>query len=370
MLTPGGPIAWLPWLGVDLFFVLSGFLITGILFDSLERPRYFRNFYIRRALRIFPLYYTPWIVFLVLTPWLHPLWTRYDIARVFYYGNLMDFSILRHPEIQSGGFMFYFRGHFTGFNAGPLWSLCLEEQFYLVWPMLVYLLRDRRRIMRLCEIAIPASLVLNTVLIRWAQHHGFDRQFLYDATYAHFTPMLCGAWTALWLRGRPVSTPVRAGTSLPVVLVPSFILAAAIAFVIGTYNIEHPLIPTLGYLCSGVASAGLILAAIQQRGITQRVLSQRWLIRVGIVSYGLYILHGFSMGAFSHHLPWFQAHHIGWLMPLVAFALVYAAAQVSYRYLELPFLRLKDRFAPTTQVDRAKSYGTTGSSTELACPAK
>lgn len=77
------------WVGVNIFFVLSGFLITGILVDSLHRQSYFRDFYIRRTLRIFPLYYAIWLLFLLATPLLHVQWNRYVAAMAFFIGNFL-----------------------------------------------------------------------------------------------------------------------------------------------------------------------------------------------------------------------------------------------------------------------------------------
>ena len=350
MVAPASHLTWGAWLGVDLFFVLSGFLITGILVDSLDQPRYFRNFYIRRALRIFPLYYLPWVIFLVLTPWLHPLWTRFDVARVFYYVNLMSFSAAHHPEIQSNGFMFHLPGgHLTGFNTGPLWSLCLEEQFYLIWPMLVFLLHERRRMMRFCIAGIVASIALDAGLTAWAWHAHADREFLYIATYTHFSPMLFGAYIALWVRGRPAEARVNPAMYFGVMLLPALLLFGFIALYLPFFDDLNPVITTFGYTCSGLMASGLVLAAIQREGIIQRLLSLRWLTRIGTVSYGLYIFHGFLMGGFSHHLDLFQRHGVPLLMPFTAFAVTYLLAWLSYRYFELPFLRLKDRLAPTAR---------------------
>lgn len=341
-------LGWFSWLGVDLFFVLSGFLITGILFDSLHGPRYFRNFYIRRALRIFPLYYSVWLLFLLLTPWVHPLWTRFDIGRVFYVANLMTFQAARHPELQPYGFMFHFpANHLTGFNVGPLWSLCVEEQFYLLWPALVFFLRDRRRIMLVCAAGIVGSLLLNASLTQWALHTGANRSFLYEATYCHVSPMFFGAWVALWLRGRPAGTPLRPAVYTSLMVVPACILAGTITLVVRSFNVLHPAITTFGYTCSGLLASGILLAAIEPGTLLNRLFSQRWLMAVGVLSYGLYIIHGYFMGAFSHHAPTFQRHHLGLLLPPLAFAVCFALAILSYRYLESPFLRLKDRWAPS-----------------------
>ncbi len=108
------------WMGVDLFFALSGFLITGILLDTRENLRYFANFYIRRALRIFPIYYTVLGVLLLLTPLLHLRWHWGHAAYWVYLGNIAynvnpDLSVLR-PAV----------------SFVHLWSLAVEEQFYLV----------------------------------------------------------------------------------------------------------------------------------------------------------------------------------------------------------------------------------------------
>lgn len=346
MIEPKSQFYWGGWLGVDVFFVLSGFLITGILFDALGRSSFFRTFYTRRALRIFPLYYAPWVVFLLLTPWLHPLWTRFDIARIFYYGNLMDFVSFRHPGIPEGGFMFYLPGgHYTGFNTGILWSLCLEEQFYLIWPLLIFLLRDRVRIMYLCIAGIVASPMINLGLLLWARRAHTTTAFLYDATYCHYSPMLFGALLALWLRGRQPALPVARRLYLTLMIVPSLILVLAIALAPEQMFSGDYLAPLFGYSCSALAACGLLLAALQTNRFS-RVLSARWLTAIGTVSYGLYIIHGYLMGAISHHAPAFIRHHVGWMLPVLAFGLVYALAQLSYRYLELPFLRLKRTLAP------------------------
>ena len=122
------------WAGVDLFFVLSGFLITSILYDA-KGPAlaFFKNFYARRALRIFPVYYVLVVFMLFLLPWIIPgeeaasaklrdnqLWLWFYLRNI---QSLADFQSLIG----------------TGHLVGHLWSLAVEEQFYLVWPMVVLL---------------------------------------------------------------------------------------------------------------------------------------------------------------------------------------------------------------------------------------
>src|SRR5438105_2987757 len=121
------------WIGVTLFFALSGFLITGILYDTLGSEGYFRTFYGRRALRIFPLYYGVLFALLLLTHPLHLNWHG-QAWRLLTYTTNLPFT----HEWTSNPAAFVNLRHF--------WSLAVEEQFYLVWPLLIFLLRDWRRI--------------------------------------------------------------------------------------------------------------------------------------------------------------------------------------------------------------------------------
>ena len=152
-------IAGMGWIGVDLFFVLSGFLITGILFDLRRNPDYFRIFYGRRIVRIFPLYYAALTVFFLVVPM---LLTHLHHQRAFdvetgtagkllawtyllnWYEGLKGFQIIPHP-LQ----------HF--------WSLAIEEQFYLVWPFLVLKLA-RRRLIQVCFGLMALGLTLKAVM--------------------------------------------------------------------------------------------------------------------------------------------------------------------------------------------------------------
>ena len=149
------PILWVVsrgWLGVHLFFVLSGFLITGILLDSRDKPNYFRNFYGRRALRILPLYMAV-----------------IAVSAVFYRGA-WTYMLL------AAGFMANFASYLgVGIPHGPgvFWSLAVEEHFYLGWPLAVRLL-PRRALLVLCLILFCGEPVLRAVAFK----HGLDPEAL------------------------------------------------------------------------------------------------------------------------------------------------------------------------------------------------
>ena len=140
------------WLGVDLFFVLSGFLITGILLDSRGSPNYFRAFYIRRALRIFPLYYAFLaVVFLVLPRLGAPMAEPETMRDQWWYWTYLSnvrFALTDHMP----------------YSLGYLWSLAVEEQFYLFWPLVVLVL-SRQALARLCIAIVVGLLVARPLLV-------------------------------------------------------------------------------------------------------------------------------------------------------------------------------------------------------------
>src|SRR5262245_1853423 len=137
--------------GVDLFFVLSGFLITGILYDSRNKPHYFRNFYMRRVLRIFPLYYGVLALLFVLAP-LIPLLR----------GPTLDYLVERQAWAWLYAVNIYVaeQGEWSLYYINHFWSLAIEEHFYLFWPLIVFLLARRPRTL----IAVSLGLSLCAML--------------------------------------------------------------------------------------------------------------------------------------------------------------------------------------------------------------
>src|SRR6202012_1166889 len=126
MLFPWG------WSGVNIFFVISGFLITGILIDTRDAPHRIRNFYIRRTLRIFPLYYGIFLLLLLLTPLLHWQWSRGWIAWPLYVGNFLRFTAPGPlGSVQQVAADAWLNGK-SVLYLGHFWSLCVEEQFYVI----------------------------------------------------------------------------------------------------------------------------------------------------------------------------------------------------------------------------------------------
>jgi peptidoglycan/LPS O-acetylase OafA/YrhL len=314
--------------GVDLFFVLSGFLITGILVDSKRSEHYFRNFYARRALRIWPLYYLILFVALIAVPLfapaMRPTAARSWPAFVFYVQNIVF--------VQSD--------NNYPFALGATWSLAVEEQFYLTWPVLVFLLRKRTLGV------VSASLVVVSLSLRLAGYfHGAPIGFIHFFTLSRLDAIALGSLAAIWLRS-PNCTLVgwRA------------LAYQFLAFGVAGMVLARILMPkngsVVGYTFMAFAFTGLLslsLISDPQSSLLGRGLSARWLRYIGRISYGLYLLHG------PIFLVWLHFRGSQGFLPsnevarnLLAFTGQFLsatlAASISWRLFEEPILRLKDRF--------------------------
>lgn len=171
------------WAGVDLFFSLSGFLITGILFDTLHTGHYFKNFYGRRFLRIFPVYYG---VLLILYLVFHPI--HFDQGRQF---------LLLAGYLQNTPLWWHGLQTAVAQPTDHLWSLSVEEQFYLVWPVLIFFIRDRKKLLWTAAILALMAPVTRILLLA----HGASFTATYKLTICRADSLLAGAWLALIVRG-------------------------------------------------------------------------------------------------------------------------------------------------------------------------
>jgi peptidoglycan/LPS O-acetylase OafA/YrhL len=265
--------------GVDLFFVLSGFLITGILYDSLSDRHFFRKFYARRTLRIFPLYYGVLIGAFLLTPWLGIVWHHMFWSLALY---LQNTTLIGKP--------------LSAFHAGPItfthfWSLAIEEQFYLVWPLCVFFLGDRRRLLWVC-----AGLSVISIMLRFGltlSHASYES--VYGGTICRSDSLLMGAALALMLRGKHHDAVLRAGRWIFLGAAACFAVRLALIKTLqlqeyGTHGALGAASYTLGYTILAFAAAGLITWCLVPSW-PQRFFQGKVLCFFGKYSYGLYIWH-------------------------------------------------------------------------------
>lgn len=319
------------WIGVDLFFALSGYLITGILLDTRDVPHFFRNFYARRALRIFPLYYA---VLLIVTIGFHPL--SRSAAQPF----LLLAAYLQNTPL-------WWRGHIPGLTGNftsHLWSLAAEEQFYLVWPLVVFFVPNRRTLLWICTAVVVLSPAFRYLLIL----HGAPLQATYKLTLCRADGLLAGAALAIALRGPNRSAVLRFA---PVGLFLGCVACLAIAFAGHTFDFQTSrAVNIFAYSALAIACASLIGMAVSPATWVARSLRWRVLRFFGKYSYGLYILHQMVAalveycfgGALRSSIPSKPLFHL--VFPTVVLAITLPLAMLSYHHLERPFLRLKTSF--------------------------
>jgi peptidoglycan/LPS O-acetylase OafA/YrhL len=342
------------WVGVDLFFALSGFLITGILLEAKGGERFFRNFYLRRAFRIFPLYYGCLVLVFVVLPHLGVLGA--DQTRNLLHTQGWFWSYLSNVMIARAGSL----------SASPMehfWSLAVEEQFYLVWPLIVWLL-PRRRLKTLCLGALLGSLAIRMTL----RALGAPGAVLYVLTPTHLDPLAAGAWLALVARepGGLEWIKSRARPALALGL-------AGIAAIMVTAH--GPVVQTLAMQSAGYPLLALTCAALLGGALTGpegSPLGRLWRSRVlgffGRFSYGLYVLHPLllvAMAWWGFDVPWFARRAGSQLLGQAIFAglmtaLAVGMALVSWHAWEQPFLRLKSRFPMPRKGGRGGKDGKDG----------
>ncbi len=327
--------------GVELFFVLSGFLITGILYDARNRPNFFRNFYMRRVLRIFPLYYGVLaLVFLVapLIPMLRGPSLDYLLDRQAW---AWLYSVNIYIAIQ-GDWSFSYLEH--------LWSLCIEEHFYLVWPFAVFLMARRPRTL----IAVCLAISLAAMLARLTGSlMGLSWWTTYVLTPFRLDGLALGAFLAVAAR-QPGGLD-RLVRALPlVVTVASALLLLTFTWTRLVSRDSMELVLPVRAAVIQVLLACLLIAALvaSERSSISRFFRSRWLVFLGTYSYGLYVYHHFiSYYLTVNHTEreltaWLGSHGAAIaLQATLGTAVSVAIAYVSYEFFEKRFLGLKRFYA-------------------------
>ena len=334
------------WLGVQLFFVLSGFLITGLLLDGTDEQHRFRNFYARRVLRIFPPYYALLITFCLILPAVFP------------------HTPILHEHLDRSLWNWLFLNNWTSPFIGDtptlphLWSLAVEEQFYIVWPACVFFL-PRRTLPWLC-----LCVVLSALIVRFGITL-YDPVFASDATYtftvARWDALAIGSGLAFFMRNADAYRELRRYAR------PIFYSSAV--YIIGFAAIDHNFAPTgqglipLNQTIAALFFAALIFMAVQANAGRahhwQRFLLLPALQSIGKYSYAMYLFHLPLTIILEPH--WhryavaFSADHPSWSVTtfsFIVFACTYCLAATSWVLLERPCLRLKRFFVNAATVNQ------------------
>src|SRR2546421_1955070 len=330
----------LGWCGVDLFFVLSGFLITGILFDAKGSPHYFRNFYMRRVLRIFPLYYGVLLVVFVVVPLFHPMTSPEDRRLVanqhwlWLYGANIPQAMSNDWPLES-----------SWVKLNHFWSLAVEEHFYLVWPAIVFAF-SRKTLMRICAGCIVVALGL-----RCCAYFLWNDTAAYVLTPCRMDELAMGALIALAARGAGgIEGMVRAARWIAAILFVSLMLIWFQDMEDVNYTISLTIL---------AAFFGALLVVAVGGKIASLVFRNSLLRFFGKYSYGIYVFHWvlspmleryfspLKMGAAS------GSNFVGVALSMaIAIGISVLVAFLSWHFYEKHFLKLK-RFFEYRKEDEA-----------------
>lgn len=321
----------LAWSGVDLFFVLSGFLIGGILLDARQSPRYFRTFYIRRAYRIFPLYGLVTALFLF----------RHLPFRLLpgHFGNVSPLSIPWWSYITFTQNFFMVRLGWFGPQAMSVsWSLAVEEQFYLTIPLLIWLVRPKRSFYVLV-LAVIGAPVLRILLGHVLVHGDFAR---YVLTPCRADALSMGVLSAMLVRNPRAwhwllqNRRLLAGSTA--------VLFAGV--VIMTYlNCSEfaPPMNTFGFSWMALFYTGCLLLAVSN--VKGSFLHNPALRGLGTLAYCCYLVHAPLIEASRRALSLSLSRDAAlWSGSAVGLGLTLFVAKLSWKYFEKPLLRRGHRF--------------------------
>ncbi len=329
------------WVGVQLFFVLSGFLITQILLRSRSHKHYFKNFYIRRSLRIFPIYYFALFIFFIIIPifFVQPTWfANASENQIWYWLYLQNWI---RPFSEQGA-------------LAPLWSLAIEEQYYLIWPMLVLFLNEKK-LKLVCLFMIVSAPIfrfsLYQVMPMWfSDIDNIAKSSAYNFTFARWDAIAIGSFIGIYFYQENTIALKKWATKLLLLL--SAVVLVQIAFMsnftsvsegIGIFN------QTTAALIFGCII--VIIASSQEKNWHINILELKVLKSIGKVSYSMYIFHlPLSILWINYWSPVIDSYSsITKILIVLAHyftlvLLVYLLAKISWKFFESPILKYKQRF--------------------------
>lgn len=329
-------LAIIGWIGVDIFFVLSGFLITTILLKAREKEHYFRNFYIRRILRIIPLYYaTLLIVFFIIIPIKTPEFSdkipQLLPYQIFYLQNWLEFKSQTTPYIQI------------------TWSLAIEEQFYLFWPLLVYYLK-RENLFKIGAGYVIISAISRAVgILVWEDKSQAANFFFYNS-FPRFDELIFGGLLAMALSYEFWREKIKR-ISLAILYVSSAVFL--ILSLMDLPNLPHPDYKHIPLNIGGYTSLTLLTSALisifiiyPENFLINRIFRNKVLTFLGKYSYAMYLFH-LPIALILLDILW-RTHLRGWKMYMLyvvlSFAVTILTSFASWHLFEKHFLNLKRYF--------------------------
>lgn len=320
------------WMGVDLFFVLSGFLITSRLIDTVNKPKYFFRFYRNRILRIFPLYFFVLICFYLLI--------RFGISEAS--SEKFGFYLTHWPQfflfLQNWSFMAVPQ---LGENQlQHFWSLAVEEQFYLFWPFAILWFHKSKNLPRILYLLLLGVILLRTVIYF---RHPESYLFYFYNTFCRMDGFIIGAMVYfIWIkRLKP----------FPKFLILPGLAAFFITLWISNNSLHSPLIATYGLTLIAFFFGGSVYSALRTKSkFYSFILTRKWLMYIGKISFGLYIFHWIILRFLQGYLTVrilnyvdFNTKTASFIAVIFCLVISFLVSMISFRFFESYFLSLKKK---------------------------
>lgn len=353
------------WIGVDLFFVLSGFLITCILLKTRSGPDYFLNFYARRTLRIFPIYYITLVALLVVLPALLSVPVLAQGINTLFSKTIRDLQSMLDGQSWLWLYGTNIKIALDGERWGAVnhfWSLAVEEHFYLVWPLVVFF-ASRGTLKRICLVCILGAPILRAMLMLG----GFDSVVPYVLTVTRVDSLAVGGLLAALITER--NGLQKWSPRITAVAAVAAVMLVAIVVYYKRLNRDDLMTTVFGYSLLATISAWAVLKASQIRIGTRAhaIMANPVLVSLGKYSYGLYVTHMFFVPVYVKLFPWTGLHKLlgSYAWAIVAHAVLaiicsWAIAWVCFHAFEKHFLKLKSLFdyrKPAVAPESAKKPG-------------
>jgi peptidoglycan/LPS O-acetylase OafA/YrhL len=322
----------LSWTGVDLFFVLSGFLIGGILLDARDSSNYFRVFYTRRFFRIVPVY-------------------AVLLLSVALFMHLSSAGVIgKNQELFTGSLPWAYFAFFLQnigmclhnvwgtFPLGVTWSLAVEEQFYLILPLLIRFL-DQRALLRFSSFAIISAPLLRAFFFH---RNPGDLFPWYTLMPCRADSLFLGVLGAIALRDRRWRSWLLGKGRFARLAIPFLLLGVAyLGWRAPSYY--HPLMVTIGFTWLAITYLSLLLyARLYPDSRTSRCLRWRWLRGLGVIAYGTYLFHEFFLGMFFGRIPSLRSWRDAGLS-IIVLVVTISFSRLSWVHFEKPLIKIGHR---------------------------
>jgi len=308
------------WVSLEFFFVLSGFLITKVLLHSAKNKSFFFNFYSRRALRIFPIYFAFLLVFFTV---------------IFLFSKPQHFSFYKHNYayfvFYLQNFLFVFKGIGKENHLSHLWSLAMEEQFYFFWPLVIFYIRDIKKIRKILWFVIVFAITLR-IIVWWYWGERFE--IYHCNTFTRADTIAFGCLLGCGFSFNRIKKPLR-------IVAISFSL---LVFIIGLTIFKNPfftnpLFCTLGYSAFSFLGVSFLEYFMAEKTKFRFLKTTRVLNYLGRISYSMYLFHLPLFLVLSPKTGFSQTEN-----GILCLGISVALAAISYKFFEIKFLNLKKYF--------------------------